>query len=101
MADLFPYPNASQYNGIDGMMTYSTEVTDGFMGMFLIFIAFSGITITTMSMTGSFESGVVVGCFGAGLSSIILFGMGIIGEPVLLISGICSASSIIFFMRRK
>ena len=100
MATLFDYPNLTG-SGISGIMTYGNTATDGFLGMFLIFIAFCGITLVSIQISNEFDKSVAVGSWGAGLSAIVLFGMGAIGESILIVCGICTAVSTIFVLSKR
>ena len=98
MADLFLYPNVT---GINGLLLYTNSVTDGFMGMFLIIIAFFGVTITALQFTTEFDKAIVVGAWASAILSTLFFGIGIISEMVLVACVIGAAGSTFFNLSKK
>ena len=98
MATLFDYPNVT---GIDDMLMYTNDVTDGFLGIFLLFAIFAGITITSLNVIPDFDRSVMVGAWGTTLLAVLFFGLGLISETVLVACVIATGGGTFFALTKR
>lgn len=93
-----PYFENPNITDMTGALEYTNTVTDGLTGMLLIFLVFTGVTLT---IPGEFSNKIFGGTFTAAIVSMLFFLMGLVSESIMVICVIAAAGSMVFVLMER